>query len=336
MELRLLLPNANGRCASCLETLMGEGGLLRGFVPWPFSDCPPPEGRPCSPVRGLTACDICVFEVAVVDISPPERAGVGAAGEGSISDEPISSQRAREQGQAGFVPISFAGSVYGSGAPGLRRHDEAVLCRLIDMTLSALSPLSPVLCALRGNLPLERVLYCSLYRYPPRSWLSARSLQRRARVRSFPARAGPTVGGLEYAGTESDRSVAPPVLSGLPCVASGLSDTCSCLAGRCKGNEAVRAAAGARPTLIRPTKIRPRAQEFSSKSPLTVHTIDYGDRNVLTNYMFSSSSNRTLPGFKRFSGSRARFTVFMSANVPSPSSARRYLRLVNLRMTCRG
>lgn len=51
-------------------------------------------------------------------------------------------------------------------------------------------------------------------------------------------------------------------------------------------------------------------------------------------YTLSSSSKRTLPGFNRLSGSRARLTVRIRAKVPSPSSARRYLRLVKLRAMC--
>jgi hypothetical protein len=58
------------------------------------------------------------------------------------------------------------------------------------------------------------------------------------------------IGGLEYADTESDHSVASQVLSRLLCVASGLSEAAGCLGGRCKENEAVRDGC---PILIRPT-----------------------------------------------------------------------------------
>jgi hypothetical protein len=63
------------------------------------------------------------------NISPPERAGVGAAGEGSILDGPISSGRAREQNQSKLqgLPASGGGeSLNGQGVNPRKRPPSPI------------------------------------------------------------------------------------------------------------------------------------------------------------------------------------------------------------------
>lgn len=83
-----------------------------------------------------------------------------------------------------------------------------------------------------GDSPRECVLYCPWIGVRPAAGSVVVSAE--GEGRSFPARAGRSVGGLEYAGTWSDRSVANQVLPRLLCVASGLAEAVSCLGGRCK------------------------------------------------------------------------------------------------------